>query len=142
MSNQPRVVTNSIAAIAAGFGAFFAAGGVVFGAMYVVFFYVLPKPTEWATLVNNGRLALSYVIGVALGSAVGGYVIARIARRNQFVHSAAVASTLIALVWWYTQPYDGETVLAISLATVLLCLLFFLATWMGSRKRKQIERSE
>ena len=48
MSNQPHSFNNSIAAIAAGFGAFFAAGGVAFGTIYAVFFYVVPKPTEWA----------------------------------------------------------------------------------------------
>jgi hypothetical protein len=146
MSKQTRFVANSIAAIIAGFAAFFAAGGIAFGAMYVFFFYLWPKPTSWMGLVNNVNLELCSLVGAALGSIVGGYVTARVAKRNQFIHAAVVIAMLSALdqvyILWgtdtqWTLPFDRL------LPTILGYVPFFVfGTWIGSRKRKQIERSE
>jgi hypothetical protein len=138
MSDQPGSVNNSIAAIAAGFGAFFSAGAVAFGLMYVVFLCILPKPD-----VFHANSLWSSLVGAAVGSAVGGYVIARVARHNQFIPSVVVMATLVALGWWYTQPYpDWATIWFTLLVTILVYLpLLVLGIWMGSRKRKQIERS-
>jgi Na+-driven multidrug efflux pump len=145
MSNQPRVVTNSIAAIAAGFGAFFAAGGVVFGAMYVILPYLLPKPEGVARLAEGLYVLWCWLFGAVAGSTVGGYVTSRVAKRNQFIHSAVVIAMLVVPFWWIFWPGKYLDAFALSIEaelTVAACLFFLLGTWIGSRKRKQIERSE
>jgi len=85
---------------------------------------------------------LSYLVGAVVGSVVGGYVTARVAKRNQFIHSVVVIAMLSALLWRFSRPGKDFDAFWITVElTVLASLLLLLGTWMGSRKRKQIERS-
>jgi len=143
MSNQPHSFNNSIAAIAAGFGAFFAAGGVAFGTIYAVFFYVVPKPTEWAGLEKAAIVFWSYLVAAAVGSIACGYFAARVAKRNEFIHSLVVIAALTALNWWLIGP--NKDAFAYPLAVASSVLVFFpllLGSWMGSRKRKSGRKVE
>jgi branched-subunit amino acid ABC-type transport system permease component len=142
MSTHARSVVSSVVAVIAGLVAFFAAGGIAFGAMYVFFFYLWPKPNSWTELVNNINLVLCFLVGAAVGSILGGFVIARVARRGQFIHSTVVIALLYALQWGYILwgPRTLWDVLYGPLPTALGCVPFFaLGTWIGSRKRRQVE---
>ena len=146
MSKQTRFVANSIVAISAGFAALFAIAGIAFGAIYVIFFYLWPKPTSWMGLVNNVNLMLCFLVGAAACSIAGGYVTVRLAKRNCFIHSAVVVLMLSALdqgyILWgpvtqWNLPFDPL------LPTILGSPPFFmLGTWMGPRKQRQVERFE
>jgi hypothetical protein len=143
MSIQTRYVASSIAAIILGLAAFFAAGGIMFGAIYLGLVYLLPKPED--LLVFNLNLLSGLLVGEAAGSIVSGYVAARVARRAQFFHSAVVIALLCALrqgyIFWGSDT-GWYLTFDPSLLTFLVCLPFFsFGTWMGFRKRKLIERS-
>ena len=133
----------SVLAIIAGLAAFFAAGAIVFGAMYVFFFYLWPKPTSWMTLVNNVNMMLCFLAGAAAGSIVGAYVTARFTRRYHFIHSAVVIALLYALLKAYILwgPHTLWDTFYDPLPTALGYLPFFaLGTWIGSRKRGEVEK--
>jgi hypothetical protein len=126
--------------------AFFAVGGIAFGAMYVFFFQLWPEPTSWMELVNNINLELCFLAGAVAGSIVGGYATARVAKHNQFIHCALVIAMLSGLdqgyiLWGPVSQWD----LPFNLlwATILGYAPFFvLGTWMWSRKRVQVEKTE
>jgi nucleoside permease NupC len=135
-------ITNGTAAIAAGSVAFFAVGGLVFGATYLILPLILPKPEGVARLAEGLYVVWCWLFGAVAGSIVGGYLTARVAERNQFIYAAVVVAMLIALFWWITGPNRDTfgSSLAVDL-TVIVSLLFLLGTWMGYRKRKQFSAS-
>lgn len=138
-------VTRSVITIFAGLTAFFAAGGIVLGTMYVGLAYILPQHNDWKTLRLNAEGALSFVASVVVGSIIGGYVVARVAKHARFIHSVVVIALLYALhrgyVLWGPDT-EWDRIFSSFPLVVFICLPFFvLGTWIGSRKRKQIERS-
>jgi uncharacterized membrane protein YfcA len=97
-------------------------------------------------LVNNINGMLCFMVGVAVGSIVGGYVTARASERARFIHSAIAVALLYVLhqayiLWGPDTLWD--TFYDPHLETVLVCFPFFmLGTWMGSRKRGIVEKLE
>lgn len=134
----------SIAAIFASLAAYFAVGGVMLSAIYIMLVYILPKPGD--LLVFNLNLLWGLLVGEAAGSIASGYVMFRIARRSRVINSAMVIALLSAMregfiLWGPNTPWELRT--DPLLQTLLVCLSFFvLGAWMGARKRKQIERSK
>ncbi len=134
----------STVAILAGLAAYFTFGGIMFGAIYIVLTYILPKPGD--LLVFNLNISWGFLAAEAVGSIASGYVMFRIASRARYINSSIVILLLIAMRQGYVLR-GPNTPWALEddplLPTILVCLPFFvLGAWMGSRKRKQIERSK
>jgi len=146
MSKQTRFIVNSIEAIVAGLATFFVAGGIVFSAIYLSLVYLLPQPHAWKILRLNVEGALGFLVSVAVGSIVGGYVTSRVVKRARLIHSAIVVVLLYGLhegyILWGPDTF-WDTLYGPLLEAVLVCLPFFmLGTWMGSRKQRQVEKFE
>jgi hypothetical protein len=146
MNAKIRFIAGSIVAISKGLAAYFVAGGVVFGAIYFVLVYLLPKPDDWVVLRSTLNLLWGLLIGEAVGSIASGYVMFRIVSRARYINSAMVIALLSAMrqayvLWGPNTPWALED--DPLLPTILVCLPFFvLGAWMGSRKRGQIEKLE
>jgi hypothetical protein len=138
-------VMRSIAAIFAGIAAFFAVGGIAFGAIYVALVYLLPRPVD--LLEFNVNAGLGFLVIVAVGSIASGFVTARTAERARFLHSAVAFVLLSALrrayMLWGPDTFiwdDGDWG-TIQLMVIASLPFFSLGTWLGSRKREQVEKS-
>jgi hypothetical protein len=132
---KPRL-RSSILAIAAGLTAFFFAGGIVFGAIYLALIY-FPQPSSWMTLRLNIEGAYGFLASAVVGSIVSGCVTACVAKSARFVHSAVVFGVLCALhqVYIFWGPDTLWDTLYGPLLTALGCLPFLaLGTWIGIRK--------
>lgn len=139
-----RFITGSVVAVSKGLVTFFAAGGIMFGAIYIGLVYILPKPGD--LLVFNLNISWGFLVGEVVGSIASGYVMFRIASRARYINSAMVIALLSAMRQAYVL-WGPNTPSALEddplLPTILVCLPFFvLGAWMGSRKREQIEKLE
>ena len=128
----------SIVAIFAGLAAYFAVGGMMFGIIYIVLVYILPKPGD--LLAFNLNILWGFLVGEAVGSIASGYVISRVASRARYINSAIVIVLLSAMRQGYIL-WGPNTRWALEddplLPTILVCLPFLaLGIWIGSRKRK------
>ncbi len=135
---KPRL-RSSILAIVAGLTAFFFAGGIVFGAIYLALVY-LSQPSSWMTLRLNVEGAYGFLASVTVGSIVGGCVTSCVAKSARFVHSVVVFGILCALHQVYISwgPDTLWDTFYSPLLTALGCLPFFaLGAWIGIRKRER-----
>ncbi len=162
MANRRKLfVSDSVRTVAAGLAAFIAVGVVVFGVLYGVV-YLWSMSNVWADLLYM----YTGPIAIAVGLVSAGYVVAKIAHRAPFIHSASLVA-LLALVHaayrrWGPETLSDDLVPAIVstfgphittretllieiflVETVLVCLPFaMLGTWIGLRKRRGRESKE
>lgn len=129
----------TIVAVLAGVVAFLVVCGVVFGSIYLVLVYVLPRPED--LLVFNLNVTWGFLIAMAIGSIAGGYSSSRLATHAKYMSGSAVIVVLSALHEGYVLcgPHHGRDLpFEPILPTICGCLPFFaVGIWMGSRKWKR-----
>jgi hypothetical protein len=152
-------IGDSIRTIAAGLAAFIAVGGVVLGALYLLVL-LLAGLAEWPVLALNVGMMCAFPLAVAAGLVSAGYVVAKIAHRAPFIHSASLVALLAsvhgAYRYWGTETVADDLLPLILMTsglhlttreallietllieTLLVCLpCTMLGTWIGLRKRR------
>lgn len=104
MANRRKLfVSDSVRTVAAGLAAFIAVGVVVFGVLYGVV-YLWSMSNVWADLLYM----YTEPIAIAVGLVSAGYVVAKIAHRAPFIHSASLVA-LLALVHAAYRRWGPET---------------------------------